>query len=184
MPDSCRSDSERGIAQAIFFAVGARARISFCMLSSHRFWLAEHYNMPGIASAATAVVIGHATAATKIMRIEAEDIMLFNQAPSVIAKQFGTLATIFPARVCPSLGFPSKERSPTIQPSSMVASTPTLVPDSYRTRALPFDLQSISGHPAVCSAQSTGKAMIRQTGYSGTQSQQAACQGLGGQFGR
>ena len=54
----------------------------------HRYWLAEHHNMPGIASAATAVVIGHVAAATKAMRIGAGGIMLPNHAPLVIAEQF------------------------------------------------------------------------------------------------
>ncbi len=70
----------------------------------HRFWLAEHHNMPGIASAATAVVIGHVAAATRTMRIGAGGIMLPNHAPLVIAEQFGTLATLFPGRIDLGLG--------------------------------------------------------------------------------
>ncbi len=69
-----------------------------------RFWLAEHHNMPGIASAATAVVIGHAAAATSTIRIGAGGIMLPNHAPLVIAEQFGTLATLFPGRIDLGLG--------------------------------------------------------------------------------
>ncbi|MFA8386221.1 MAG: LLM class flavin-dependent oxidoreductase [Pelagibaca sp.] len=65
----------------------------------HRYWLAEHHNMPGIASAATAVVIGHVAAATSRMRIGAGGIMLPNHAPLVIAEQFGTLATLYPGRI-------------------------------------------------------------------------------------
>jgi len=70
----------------------------------HRFWLAEHHNMPGIASAATAVVIGHVAAATRTMRIGAGGIMLPNHAPLVIAEQFGTLATLYPGRIDLGLG--------------------------------------------------------------------------------
>jgi luciferase family oxidoreductase group 1 len=70
----------------------------------HRYWLAEHHNMPGIASAATAVVIGYVAAATKTMRIGAGGIMLPNHAPLVIAEQFGTLATLFPGRIDLGLG--------------------------------------------------------------------------------
>lgn len=70
----------------------------------HRFWLAEHHNMPGIASAATAVVIGHVAAATRTMRIGAGGIMLPNHAPLVIAEQFGTLATLYPDRIDLGLG--------------------------------------------------------------------------------
>ena len=64
-----------------------------------RFWLAEHHNMPGIASAATAVVIGHVAAATRTIRVGSGGIMLPNHAPLVIAEQFGTLATLFPGRI-------------------------------------------------------------------------------------
>ncbi len=70
----------------------------------HRYWLAEHHNMPGIASAATAVVIGHVAAATKTIRVGAGGIMLPNHAPLVIAEQFGTLATLFPDRIDLGLG--------------------------------------------------------------------------------
>ena len=65
----------------------------------HRFWLAEHHNMPGIASAATAVVIGQVAAATATIRVGAGGIMLPNHAPLIVAEQFGTLATLFPGRV-------------------------------------------------------------------------------------
>ena len=70
----------------------------------HRYWLAEHHNMPGIASAATAVLIGHLANATRDMRIGAGGIMLPNHAPLAIAEQFGTLATIHPGRIDLGLG--------------------------------------------------------------------------------
>jgi luciferase family oxidoreductase group 1 len=70
----------------------------------HRYWLAEHHNMPGIASAATAIVIGNVASATKKMRIGAGGIMLPNHAPLVIAEQFGTLATLYPNRIDLGLG--------------------------------------------------------------------------------
>jgi luciferase family oxidoreductase group 1 len=70
----------------------------------HRYWLAEHHNMPGIASAATAVVIGHVAAGTKTIRVGAGGIMLPNHSPLVIAEQFGTLATLFPGRIDLGLG--------------------------------------------------------------------------------
>jgi len=70
----------------------------------HRFWLAEHHNMPGIASAATAVVIGHVAAGTTTIRVGAGGIMLPNHAPLVIAEQFGTLASLFPGRIDLGLG--------------------------------------------------------------------------------
>jgi luciferase family oxidoreductase group 1 len=70
----------------------------------HRYWLAEHHNMPGIASAATAVVIGAVAAATKTIRVGAGGVMLPNHAPLVIAEQFGTLATLYPERIDLGLG--------------------------------------------------------------------------------
>ncbi|MDP2321158.1 MAG: LLM class flavin-dependent oxidoreductase [Acidobacteriota bacterium] len=69
-----------------------------------RFWLAEHHNMPGIASAATAVLIGQVGAATTTIRIGAGGIMLPNHAPLQVAEQFGTLESLFPGRVDLGLG--------------------------------------------------------------------------------
>ncbi|MGE3305643.1 MAG: LLM class flavin-dependent oxidoreductase [Rhizobiaceae bacterium] len=73
-------------------------------LGYHRYWLAEHHNMPGIASAATAVVIGHVAAGTSTIRVGAGGIMLPNHAPLVIAEQFGTLAALHPGRIDLGLG--------------------------------------------------------------------------------
>lgn len=70
----------------------------------HRYWLAEHHNMPGIASAATSVVIGHVAGVTSTMRIGAGGIMLPNHAPLIIAEQFGTLASLYPGRIDLGLG--------------------------------------------------------------------------------
>jgi luciferase family oxidoreductase group 1 len=64
-----------------------------------RIWFAEHHNMPGVASAATALVIGQVAAATSTIRVGAGGIMLPNHAPLVIAEQFGTLASLFPGRI-------------------------------------------------------------------------------------
>ncbi|MDQ3031061.1 MAG: LLM class flavin-dependent oxidoreductase [Myxococcota bacterium] len=64
-----------------------------------RFWLAEHHGMPGVASAATSVVIGHVAAGTERIRVGAGGIMLPNHAPLVIAEQFGTLEALFPGRI-------------------------------------------------------------------------------------
>ena len=69
-----------------------------------RYWLAEHHSMPGIASAATAVVIGHVAAATSTIRVGAGGIMLPNHAPLVIAEQFGTLEALHPGRIDLGLG--------------------------------------------------------------------------------
>ena len=69
-----------------------------------RFWLAEHHNAVGIASAATAVVIAHVAAGTRVIRVGAGGIMLPNHAPLVIAEQFGTLEAIYPGRIDLGLG--------------------------------------------------------------------------------
>lgn len=70
----------------------------------HRVWLAEHHSMYGVASSATAVVLGHIAAATSTIRIGSGGVMLPNHSPLVIAEQFGTLATLFPDRVDLGLG--------------------------------------------------------------------------------
>src|SRR6202163_143594 len=69
-----------------------------------RFWLAEHHNMPGIASAATAVVIGYVAGGTKTIRVGSGGVMLPNHSPLVIAEQFGTLESLFPDRIDLGLG--------------------------------------------------------------------------------
>ncbi|WP_424630264.1 LLM class flavin-dependent oxidoreductase [Bradyrhizobium sp. SYSU BS000235] len=69
-----------------------------------RFWLAEHHNMTGIASAATSVVIGHIAGGTKTIRVGSGGIMLPNHSPLVIAEQFGTLEALFPGRIDLGLG--------------------------------------------------------------------------------
>jgi luciferase family oxidoreductase group 1 len=69
-----------------------------------RFWLAEHHNMPGIASAATAVAIAHVAGGTSTIRVGSGGIMLPNHAPLVIAEQFGTLESLFPGRIDLALG--------------------------------------------------------------------------------
>jgi luciferase family oxidoreductase group 1 len=85
-------------------------------LGYKRFWLAEHHNMPGIASAATAVVIGHVAAGTKTIRVGAGGIMLPNHAPLMVAEAFGTLATLYPGRIDLGLG-----RAPGTDQRTMIA---------------------------------------------------------------
>jgi luciferase family oxidoreductase group 1 len=69
-----------------------------------RYWLAEHHNMPGIASAATAIVIGYVAQGTQKIRVGSGGVMLPNHAPLVIAEQFGTLASLYPGRIDLGLG--------------------------------------------------------------------------------
>jgi luciferase family oxidoreductase group 1 len=73
-------------------------------LGYRRYWLAEHHGMPGIASAATAVLIGHVAGATRTIRVGAGGIMLPNHSPLVIAEQFGTLEALYPGRIDLGLG--------------------------------------------------------------------------------
>ncbi len=73
-------------------------------LGYERFWLAEHHNMPGIASAATSVVIGYVAGNTRKIRVGAGGIMLANHAPIVVAEQFGTLESLHPGRIDLGLG--------------------------------------------------------------------------------
>jgi luciferase family oxidoreductase group 1 len=73
-------------------------------LDYKRYWVAEHHNMTGIASAATVVVIGHVAAGTRTIRVGSGGIMLPNHAPLVVAEQFGTLETLFPGRIDLGLG--------------------------------------------------------------------------------
>ena len=69
-----------------------------------RFWMAEHHSMPGVASAATAVALGHIAAGTSTIRVGAGGVMLPNHAPLVIAEQFGTLESLCPGRIDLGLG--------------------------------------------------------------------------------
>jgi len=92
------SDARAALDNARDLAVHAEA------WGYRRMWYAEHHNMPGIASAATALVIAHVAAGTQTIRVGAGGIMLPNHAPLVIAEQFGTLARLFPGRIDLGLG--------------------------------------------------------------------------------
>src|ERR671919_2775628 len=70
----------------------------------HRFWLAEHHNMTGIASAATAVLVGHVAGGTKTIRVGSGGVMLPNHSPLVVAEQFGTLEALHPGRIDLGIG--------------------------------------------------------------------------------
>ncbi|WP_426011912.1 LLM class flavin-dependent oxidoreductase [Caulobacter sp. DWR2-3-1b2] len=84
-------------------------------LGYHRYWLAEHHNMPGIASAATAVVIGHVAGGTKTIRVGSGGIMLPNHAPLMVAEAFGTLAALYPGRIDLGLGRAPGTDQPTMR---------------------------------------------------------------------
>lgn len=103
----------------------------------HRYWLAEHHNMPGIASSATAIMIGQVAAATNTMRIGAGGIMLPNHAPLVVAEQFGTLATLFPDRIDLGLG-----RAPGTDMATARALRRHMAPED----GFPQDVQELMGY--------------------------------------
>jgi luciferase family oxidoreductase group 1 len=106
-------------------------------LGYSRFWLAEHHNMPGIASAATSVVIGHVAGGTSRIRVGAGGIMLPNHAPLVIAEQFGTLAALYPGRIDLGLG-----RAPGTDQRTMRA----LRRDYHSADTFPQDVQELLGY--------------------------------------
>src|SRR5688572_28627429 len=89
-----------------------------------RYWLAEHHNMDGVASSATAVLIGHVAGGTKTIRVGSGGVMLPNHAPLVIAEQFGTLGTLYPGRIDLGLG-----RAPGTDPMTMRALRRGLAPE-------------------------------------------------------
>jgi luciferase family oxidoreductase group 1 len=89
-----------------------------------RYWIAEHHNMPGIASAATPVVMAHVAAGTGTIRVGAGGIMLPNHAPLIVAEQFGTLESLFPGRIDLGLG-----RAPGTDPTTAHALRRTLHSD-------------------------------------------------------
>ena len=108
-----------------------------------RFWLAEHHGMKGIASAATAVVIGHVAGGTKTIRVGSGGIMLPNHAPLIVAEQFGTLASLYPDRIDLGLG-----RAPGTDQVTARALRRDLM---SRAEAFPHDVQELQTYfaPAV-----------------------------------
>ena len=110
-----------------------------------RYWLAEHHNMPGIASAATAVVIAHVAAGTRTIRVGAGGIMLPNHAPLVVAEQFGTLESLFPGRIDLGLG-----RAPGTDPATARALRRTLQSDPD---AFPQDVVELMAYLAPTDGQ-------------------------------
>jgi luciferase family oxidoreductase group 1 len=112
-----------------------------------RFWLAEHHNMPGIGSAATAVLIAHVAAATTTIRVGAGGVMLPNHAPLQVVEQFGTLEALFPGRIDLGLG-----RAPGTDPAAARALRRTLHsnPDEFPrdvVEVLAFFRAAESGQP-------------------------------------
>jgi len=106
-------------------------------LGYRRFWLAEHHNMPGVASAATAVVIAHVAAGTRTIRVGAGGVMLPNHAPLIVAEQFGTLAALHPGRIDLGLGR---------APGSDAATSRALRRDPSAADSFPDDVRELMGY--------------------------------------
>ncbi|HEX2939871.1 MAG TPA: LLM class flavin-dependent oxidoreductase, partial [Rhodopila sp.] len=107
-------------------------------LGYRRYWMAEHHNMPGIASAATAVALAHIAAGTETIRVGAGGIMLPNHAPLIIAEQFGTLAALHPGRIDLGLG-----RAPGTDPIAARAMRRNLAGDADQ---FPQDVMELMGY--------------------------------------
>ncbi len=106
-----------------------------------RFWLAEHHNMPGIASSATAVLIGHVAGGTRTIRVGSGGVMLPNHAPLVIAEQFGTLESLYPGRIDLGLGR---------APGTDAITTRALRRDPYAAaESFPSDVAELRGYFAA-----------------------------------
>ena len=98
VPITLGSDAGTALARSQQLAINAES------WGYHRYWVAEHHNMPGIASSATAVVIGHIASATQHLRVGSGGIMLPNHSPLMVAEQFGTLEALYPGRIDLGLG--------------------------------------------------------------------------------
>ena len=92
----------RSVADSLSVALSTAQRAE--ALGFTRYWVAEHHNMPGIASSATAVLVGHLAGGTRKIRVGSGGIMLPNHAPLVVAEAFGTLAELYPGRIDLGLG--------------------------------------------------------------------------------
>ena len=107
-------------------------------LGFHRYWMAEHHGMPGIASAATAVLLGYVASGTSTIRVGAGGIMLPNHSPLVIAEQFGTLESLYPGRIDLGLG-----RAPGSDQAAMRAMRRNLASDADQ---FPHDVEELMAY--------------------------------------
>jgi luciferase family oxidoreductase group 1 len=121
-----------------------------------RYWLAEHHGMPGIASAATSVVICHVASGTSTIRVGAGGIMLPNHSPLVVAEQFGTLESLFPGRIDLGLG-----RAPGSDPMTARALRRNLASDPDQ---FPHDVLELAGYFAPADGQRRDILAVPGTG--------------------
>ncbi len=124
-------------------------------LGYHRYWLAEHHNMEGLACSATAVLVGHIAQATTRIRVGSGGVMLPNHAPLVVAEQFGTLATMYPDRIDLGLG-----RAPGTDQPTMRALRRTLA--SADEDGFPQDVLELQGYLAPAQPGSVVRAIPGQ----------------------
>ena len=124
-------------------------------LGYQRYWVAEHHNMEGVASSATAVLIGQLAAASRHIRVGAGGIMLPNHAPLTIAEQFGTLAELFPGRIDLGLG-----RAPGTDRPTMRALRRSL--ESSGEDAFPNDVLELQAYLAPVAEDAVVRAVARQ----------------------
>lgn len=143
----------------------------------HRYWFAEHHNMPGIASSATSVIMTHIANATKTIRVGSGGIMLPNHAPLVIAEQFGTLASLFPDRIDLGLGrAPGSDQLTAYALRRTLNSSPEQFPEQLEELQ---DYLSERGHRGVQAVPGTGLNIpIWLLGSSGFSARLAAEKGL------
>lgn len=122
-------------------------------LGFRRFWVAEHHNMPGIASAATPIVIAHLASGTSTIRVGAGGIMLPNHAPLVVAEQFGTLESLFPGRIDLGLGrAPGTDQATARALRRTLASNPDAFPQDVLELLSYFEARDPSDPPGTIRA--------------------------------
>jgi len=119
-----------------------------------RFWVAEHHNMAGIASAATSLVIGHVAAGSSTIRVGAGGIMLPNHAPLIVAEQFGTLAQLYPGRIDLGLGRAPGTDQATVRALRRTAGADTF-PQDVRELQHYFSAEAASGYVQAVPAAGT-----------------------------
>jgi luciferase family oxidoreductase group 1 len=127
-----------------------------------RYWVAEHHNMDGVASSATAVLVGHIAGGTKRIRVGSGGIMLPNHAPLVVAEQFGTLATLYPGRIDLGLG-----RAPGTDRLTMRALRRHL--DTDDEEGFPRDVMELQAYLDEPNPQTNSQAAVRAIPGIGTQ---------------
>ena len=133
------------VAEAL--AIALRTAQHAESLGFTRYWLAEHHNMAGIASSATAVLVGHLAGGTQRIRVGSGGIMLPNHAPLVVAEAFGTLAELYPGRIDLGLG-----RAPGTDPLTMRALRRDRVETEDDFPRDVAELQRLLGPPSRASA--------------------------------